>query len=139
KFGNPVVLSHKITAPDNIWQFLLASWPIEWGYLVLALPLLLALPRWSWPRTAPLWILVLPGAWFVFQVLASFHTINSALTGPTLVHFFSVVVAFFLGFCAFSKLEDARLFWTFFLGAFLFVLLLGFQQHFGGLEETRRY
>ena len=139
KFGNPVVLADKITAPEGFWQFVLNAWPVDWGYVILALVALFSLFRWSWPRTAPLRMVVLPAAWLFFQVLASLHTVDTALTSRTLLHFSSVAAAFYFGLCVFSKMQDARLFWVLFLGAFAQVLIVGFYQHFVGLEETRRY
>jgi len=65
--------------------------------------------------------------------------VDSALTTRTLIQFFSVMAAFYLGFCAFSGTSDLRWFWRLSLGAFAIVLIVGFYQHFIGLEETRRY
>ena len=36
KFGNPVILDYKLAPPGNIWEFLVWSWPVAWGYVMLA-------------------------------------------------------------------------------------------------------
>jgi O-antigen ligase len=37
KFGNPVVLDYKLAAPGTFWEFLIWSWPVAWGYPLLAI------------------------------------------------------------------------------------------------------
>ena len=43
KFGNPVVLDHKVSSPSGFWQFLLWSWPVAWAYPLLAVLCLIGL------------------------------------------------------------------------------------------------
>jgi len=139
KFGNPVLLADKIDAPRTYLQFLIDPWPIGWGYGILAVIAALGLSLWRWPQVAARWILVLPALWLLIQLLASIHSVDSALSSRTLVHFASITIAFYAGLCAFSNVHDRHWFWILFLGAFCFVLIVGFYQHFIGLEDTRRF
>ena len=139
KFGNPVVLAHKIETPSDLLQFLINPWPLAWGSLLMLPLMAVALFHRQWPRGAPVWVLALPAVWFAFQVVAAGHSIDSAMSTRTVVHFLSVVVAFYLGLVVFAGLREVHWFWALLLGAFSLVLLIGWHQHFIGLEETRRY
>jgi O-antigen ligase len=57
----------------------------------------------------------------------------------TLRHFACCVACFYLGLYALRRAGEARAFWGFLFCAFLLVLATGWQQHFGGLEATRKY
>ena len=46
KFGNPVILDHRITAPASLDELLISPWPVAWGYGLLALVALLGLKFW---------------------------------------------------------------------------------------------
>jgi len=139
KFGNPVLLADKIEAPRSYLQILIDAWPIGWGYGVLAVVAALSLLLWRWPPYGSRWIVALPAAWFFVQLLASTGSVDPALSSPTVIHFASAAVAFYVGLCAFGAVDDLRWFWILFLGAFCLVLMTGFYQHFIGLEDTRRF
>jgi len=62
KFGNPVILDHKIIPPVSLAEWWADAWPTHWSNWIL-LPLvltggwlaLIGNPRW--PRTCWLWLL----------------------------------------------------------------------------------
>ena len=139
KFGNPVILADQIAAPTNEEELLFAPWPVEWGYGLLALCVLLGLGFYRRPKDVPVWLMVLPLTWLAWQGLSALQTIDRALTVSTLVHFTASVVAFYLGLLAFPQVHRLRAFWAGLVGGFVVVLLIGLRQHFGGLEETRRF
>jgi hypothetical protein len=139
KFGNPIVLGHKIETPSDPWQFLIGSWPLWWAYLIIFSLSVWGLLHFRWPAGAPVWVLVLPAIWLAFQVVAAGHSVDGALSSRTLMHFFSVVAAFYLGLAVFPACRELDLFWALFFAAFAVVLFVGWHQHFWGLEETRRY
>ena len=139
KFGNPVLLAYKVETPRSYLQFLIDPWPIAWGYVIVAVVAAAGLLFWRLPQHGPRWLLALPAAWFVVQLLASFGSVDATLTSHTLLHFASVTVAFYVGLCAFGNIGDVRWFWAALLGAFCLVLMVGFYQHFIGLEDTRRF
>ncbi len=139
KFGNPVILDQHISAPANREELLLHAWPVAWGYALLAGVVLLGLRFWRWRADVPAWLLTLPLVWLGWQGLSALQTVDLVLTAATLKHFVTCVAAFFMGVFAFSRVTSPRPFWTGLIGGFLVVLLVGWRQHFGGLEETRRY
>lgn len=139
KLGSPVILADKSSSPQDIIEVLFAIWPIEWGYGLLVPVVLLGLrvARWEMPR--PMWLLLLPAAWFGWQMFAALQSVEPALTRATVAHFVACVVAFYLGLFALGPLREMRWFWGALLGGFTLVLLVGWHQHFIGLEETRRF
>jgi len=139
KFGNPVILDHKIIAPKELLEVILLAWPVTWGYCLLVLIALASVPLWRWQRGLPKWALALPLAWLVWQGLASIGTVNASLTRITLLHFTSCVVCFYLGLFALSRVRRPALFWTGLVAGFIVVMGDGWRQHFGGLEEARKY
>src|SRR5260221_12574601 len=64
KFGNPVILDHKIIAPKTFDEFLNAPWPLHWANWIL-LPLavgggvLILQKKINWPAGRWLWLLPL--------------------------------------------------------------------------------
>ena len=138
KFGNPVILSQQIQAPANREELLLAPWPVSWGYALLGLVVLLGLRFWRWQTSAPPWLIGLPAIWLLWQCLSALQTVDRELTAQTMPHFFACVASFYVGLFAFRRVSQTRVFWIALLGAFVVVLAIGWRQHFGGLEESRR-
>jgi O-antigen ligase len=145
KFGNPVIFDRLIEQPSGIWEMIFQPWPIAWGYILLATLVLFggAIARRkelvSSGVPAPRWIVALPLAWFIWQLLASSGTVEPNLTRTTLLHFGSCVLWFYLGLFALSRLARPSLLWLPTVLAFVLVLWVGFEQHYGGLEATRRF
>jgi O-antigen ligase len=139
KFGNPVILADQIAAPTDRDELLFAPWPLEWGYVLLALCVLLGLGFYRRPKSVPAGLVALPFIWLGWQGLSALQTVDRTLTAPTLAHFAASVVAFYLGLFAFPQVHRLRAFWAGLIGGFVVVLLIGLRQHFGGLEETRRF
>jgi O-antigen ligase len=139
KFGNPAIFAGQISAPNNREELLFAPWPAQWGYLLLVPCVLLGLRFFRWPNDVPGWLIALPFIWLVWQGLSALQSVDSTLTGPTLVHFAANVAAFCLGLFAFPQVRHLRAFWVGLIGGLVVVLLIGLRQHFGGLEETRRF
>lgn len=138
KFGNPVVLGLDVDAPEGLLELLLSPWPMSWGYGLLGLLALGSLRFWRWSVPVPSWLVMLPLSWMIWQVIAGIQTIDPAATRPVLMHFGACLGGFYLGLYALSPIGSLRLFWISLLGAFLVVLAVGWQQHFGGLEATRQ-
>src|SRR6266567_2901573 len=134
KFGNPPIMEKWVTAPTNTYEVILGSpWPITWGYGLLALVALLGLRVAKWAVPAPLWLFAMPLAWLFWQCLASVWTVDADLTRVTLAHFTSCVVCFYLGFFCLAPFARIAWFWPGVLCGFLILILVGWQQHFGGL------
>jgi len=139
KFGNPVILDQQMEAPVGRDAVLLSPWPMSWGYLLCGLVFLVSLRFWRWRTSAPLTLIVLPLVWLGWQFLSAIQTVDASLTAASLKHFSACVMAFYVGLLAFSRVRRLRSFWIGLLGGFVVVLLVGWRQHFGGFEETRRF
>ena len=141
KFGNPVILDNQIDAPRSWDELLLHPWPVAWGHVLLGGVVLLGLRiwRWGWRGALPTWLVMLPLVWLGWQGVSAFQTVEPTLTAVTLKHFAACVLAFYVGGFALTRVTTPRSFWVGLLGGLLVVLVVGWRQHFGGLEETRRY
>lgn len=145
KWGNPVILDNQVAPPENIYEFLYQTWPVNWGYVCL-IPVVVigvfslnlkGLPA-ALPRCIKI-VLALPLAWLVWQFISATHTVDSALTTATLKHFTVCVGLFYLGFFSLGRLQNPWPIWLFLTLALLWILRVGFEQHFGGLDATRKY
>jgi O-antigen ligase len=139
KFGNPPIMEKYVSAPTDGYEFLIGyPWPIGWGYRLLILVAILGV--FVARRGPRVWrgILALPLIWLGWQCLAAIQSVDAQLSGLTVRHFAACVACFYLGFFSLDH-SNRRSFWIPIAGALVLVLVLGFEQHFGGLEATRRY
>jgi len=140
KFGNPPIMESFVTAPKDPYEFVLASpWPITWAYGLLSIVAILGVAVANRGLKISRWLVALPIAWLVWEFLASFWSVNPELTKPTLAHFLGCVACFYLGLFSLGGVRRIDWFLSGLLCAFLIVIAVGCEQHFGGLEETRRY
>jgi hypothetical protein len=139
KFGNPVILEDEIAPPTSFVELLVQPWPISWGYALLCVVLLQAGKAGRWRGTSPAWLFLMPVAWLGWQSLAALHTVSAKLTLPVLAHFGACTCCFYVGALGLIRISDLRLFWLAFLGGFFVVLVMGWEQHFGGLQRAREY
>ena len=129
-----------VTPPKEMYEFLLGyPWPIQWGYWLLIGIIVVGAFRRRWNKTAPQWLMALPVFWFAWQFLSGTRTVDSQLTVPTLKHFAACLACFYLGAFRLGSARNLFAFWIALVCAFVLVLLVGLEQHFGGLEQTRRY
>jgi len=152
KFGNPVILDYKLTPPSDLIELISWSWPVNWAYpwlvILIGWGAILRL-RMGFAKTSPgterhpappiRWLAWLPLLWLFWQALSAIWTVRWELTYPTLKHFIAVTACFYLGWFVVSRLDDLRPFWLGVLGGFVGVVAIGLEQHFGGLEATRRW
>ena len=151
KFSTPLVLATLVDFPKSWLEWLFFPWPNDIGYGLLAVVALTAatlalspafrakLPRpfgSPHPR-ASCWLFFLPVLWWGWQWLSAASTIDKELTLATLEHFTGAVLLFYLGYFVLSRERELCGFRTMVLFAFLLVLLIGLNQHFGGLQDTR--
>jgi hypothetical protein len=140
KFGNPPIMEKWVSYPSGFFEFLVGTpWPTSWAYWLLGLTTLVGLPVLRSKPQPPFWLLVLPLVWFAWQLVASAFSVDFELSRPALKHFAACITCFYLGLFALSRVD--RL-WPFFVGlfcGFTLVIAIGLDQHFGGLEESRRY
>ena len=145
KFSTPPVFSASpmmaelIAPPTSGFEWLLGQWPPEIGYWLIGGLLLIGIAVARWQTNAPRWLVALPFAWLLWQWLATTQTVDAALSRATLKHFAAGVVCFYLGLFCLNRNRGAALFMWPIATAFVAMLIVGFGQHFGGLEETRQY
>jgi O-antigen ligase len=140
KFGNPPITEKWITAPAGLWELLLSyPWPIAWAYWLLALVGAVGVSVVQRKSAAAWWLVAMPLAWLIWQVLAGTQSVDPELTRPTLKHFAACVVCFYLGYFSLSRVRRVGPFWVGLICGLLVVLAVGWEQQFGGLKETRRY
>jgi O-antigen ligase len=140
KFGNPPIMEKWVTPPANAYEFVLGTpWPITWAYLLLALVALVGLAFVSRNVDVPLWLLVLPLLWVIWQCISAMWTVNSGLSRPTVIHFVACAACFYLGYFALGPNWRPAAFWPGLILGQLIVIAVGWEQHFGGLEQTRQY
>jgi hypothetical protein len=146
KFGNPVILDHKIITPESPAAFWADAWPTHWANWIL-LPLVLAGPliafkqnfRWGErPRepargdTRPTkkinWLWLLPLLWFGWQLISASQTVDADLTRATLWQFSGCVACYFIG--ALVLRRETALHWLLVgvLAAFAFCLVRAVDQ-----------
>jgi hypothetical protein len=138
KFGNPVIFDQMIGAPKDWAEFVFTSWPISWGYVLLALVVVASIPLLKPRFDRRHWPVTLLGIWLFWQILSSARTVDPKLTQPTLTHFISCGVSFLLGWWALAPRRGSGWFWGPVIVGFFYVLFNGFDQHAGGLEATRK-
>jgi len=139
KWGNPVIMDAQIATPSSYLEAVLAPWPMAWAYR-LALVVLLGGLFFAKKVTgiSRVW-LALPLVWFGLQIISAFYAVDTALCWAVIPHFGVAVAMFFVGVYSFTHISRFGPFWMALLGAFAVLLLIGLRQHFGGLEETRRF
>jgi hypothetical protein len=141
KFGNPVILDRLIEAPSGFWEYVFQPWPVRWGYgfligsVLLALPVVMRIRRGE--ATALKWVLVLPLPWFCWQLAASVGTVDARLTSATVAHFGACVLCYYLGLLVLSRVSNLKFFWIPMLLGLSYVLWMGIEQRYGGLEASR--
>ncbi|HEY3862339.1 MAG TPA: O-antigen ligase family protein [Verrucomicrobiae bacterium] len=138
KLGAPVILDRNISAPQDFSSAFYFSWPPSWGLWMFPPVALAGLFAIDWKGWKYHWVLALPLLWLGWELLAATHTINAALTMLTLVHFAICGALFYLGY--FARKEMARS-WPIWAGmglALCWGMRAGMEQHFGGLEATRK-
>jgi len=140
KFGNPIILDRLVETPRSFDEWRAFAWPIRFGFLGLGL--VAAVGVWQigshWRPSAPTWIVSLLGGWIVWQIAATLTSQDRALSQTILAHFVGCVTCFVLGHLALSRVSQPRTFWLCLAAGLIGVLGMGIEQHFGGLEATRR-
>ena len=143
KFGNPVILDHKISAPVTPAEFLNEPWPLHWANWIL-LPLaglgaLLAFKKHNLKHSSQSkignrkskmqWLWLLPLMWLGWQFVSATQTVDADLTRATLWQFSGCVACYFFGALIFARNNLWRWLLPGLLAAFAFCLVRGIDQH----------
>lgn len=138
KFGNPSILDKLVSAPTNSIEYIFQPWPMRWGLVMLAILAVLGLGQIRTAPAMPKWLFWLPLAWLGWQIIAGVKTVDPKLSHPTLLHFTAMVGIFYLGACTFRSGTGFPRFALGLILGYALVLWFGLDQHFGGLEATRK-
>jgi hypothetical protein len=141
KFGNPVILDHKITPPFSPSEFWTYAWPTHWGNWIL-LPLALAgaalaftsKPRWRGTH----WLWLLPLLWFGWQLLSSTQTEDGNLTAMTLCQLAGCLACYFIGALVLGRERAWHWLLIGVLAAFAFCLVRGINQRLFEFPASRQ-
>ena len=131
KFGDPVILDHKIIPPSTFSDFWNDAWPPHWAAWIF-MPVALVGTAFAfkgklrWPVTRWLWLL--PLLWFGWQLISATQTVDADLTAATLWQFFGCVACYFLGAFALSRETALRWLLVGVLAAFAFCLIRAVDQ-----------
>lgn len=131
KFGNPVILDHKITPPSSPAEFWSDAWPTHWANwifppLALVGVVFLFKNKLRWPASHWLWLL--PLLWFVWQLVSATQTEDADLTTTTLWQFFGCAACYFIGSLIFNRETALRWLLVGVLAAFAFCLVRAVDQ-----------
>jgi O-antigen ligase len=138
KFGTPVMLQSHVQPPGNLAEWLFCPWPNE-------LAIILVFAGFVWLVLDPQRMLarvdllfVLPLMFLLTQALAAPTSICRQTTIDTLLLFAACTLLFYVGaWLVRDGSATAHVFGGLAL-ATLLVCLLALEQHFGGLEQSRR-
>jgi hypothetical protein len=141
KFGNPVILDHKISPPASLVELWQEPWPLHWAnwifYPLAAVGLWLAIRlKARWPSNRWLWLL--PLGWLAWQFLSAAHTVDRDLTTVTLWQFAGCVACYFLGLLLLARKSLLPWLLAGLLAAFTYCLVRAVDQRIFEYPETRQ-
>jgi len=139
KFSNVAIFERLVEWPANGWEWAINAWPVGLGYWLLTILAAVGTVVARWEIRGPRWLVALPLAWLAWQFVSAAHTVNPALSHATVKHFTGCVACFYIGHFALGRLGSPVFFLSGLIVALALVIAVGFEQHFGGLEESRRY
>jgi O-antigen ligase len=114
-------------------------WPIAWGYGLLSVLVIGGLLVARWRLRIPLGLAILPLVWFGWQVAAGSQSVAPELSRATIIHFGACIACFYMGLLCVGRMLDLTYMLAGLLAGLLVVLATGFEQHFGGLDQTRKF
>ncbi len=137
--GDSPMVAEWVAPPTSGFEWLLGQWPVGIGYWLVGGLALLGVAVARWQTNIPRWLIAVPIAWLTWQCVAATQTVDADLSRATLKHFTVGVVCFYCGLFCLNRNQGAAFFMWPIVTAFVAMLVVGFGQHFGGLEETRQY
>jgi O-antigen ligase len=138
KFGNAVIMERYIERPTSSLEWAINTWPLGVGYWLLGALAVFGIGAGRWRMQSAVWLVALPLAWLLWQFFAATRSVDPVLSASTLRHFTACVVCFYVGHFALTQTHPTWFFGGIIAGLAV-VLAAGLEQHFGGLEESRRY
>lgn len=141
KFGNPVVLDAKVSAPASFSEAWSYAWPPHWSFFGMGLfavwgALLAAKKSVSWPANRRLWVLAV--LWLAWQVFSALETVDRALSGMVLAQFAGCVICYFSGALVFPARRGLVLLLAGLTAAFVFCLVRAVDQKLFEFPQEHR-
>lgn len=142
KFGNPVILDHKIIPPASPVELWREPWPLHWAnwifFPLAVVGFWLAIQQKDrWP-SANRWLWLLPLGWLGWQFLSATHTVDRDLTAVTLWQLAGCVAAYFLGALLLSREKLLPWLLAGLLAAFTYCLVRAVDQRVFEYPESRQ-
>ena len=138
KFGNPVIFEQQVTPPASLAEAIFFSWPPSWGIWFLVALALAGLPFIRFSRPASPLALISLAVWFLWQFVSATQSVSGKLTEPTLIQFSGCVLSLLLGWLVLARSQNSGWLWAGLTAGLAFSLWMAWDQHFGGLEATRK-
>jgi hypothetical protein len=138
KFGSPVVMDRYIDVPYDWSSAFYDLWPPHWSAWLFVPVALTGLWAVKLNGTKLHWSFFLPLIWLGWELVSATQTVNLALTRLTITHFVVCVGLFYLGFFTKKGMPNPWPIWAGMGLALCWAMRVGMEQHFGGLEATRK-
>jgi hypothetical protein len=138
KLGSPVVMDRYIEVPQNTGSTINDLWPPHWEAWLFVPVALAGLFAIDLKGTKLHWALCLPLIWLLWELVSAGYSVSPALTKLTITHFIVCVSLFYVGFFARKGMSDPWPLWVGIGLALCWAMRAGMEQHFGGLEATRK-
>ncbi len=137
KFGNPVILDTKVTAPVTLADFWNDAWPPHWvNWILLPLAIIGGLlvfknhngknsekSKIENRKSKMMWLWLLPLIWLGWQFISASKTVDADLTAATLWQFSGCVACYFIGAFLFNEKRALNFLLIGILLAFTFCLV----------------
>ena len=137
KFGNPVVLDYLVIKPANFGELFATAWPLAWGYAFALAALVICRVIWRPALVAPPPLCAVAIGWFGWQLIAAQSSVSPEMSRTVVVHFGFAMLFLFSGFAMGTRTP-----WKWIAAGiapgFLWMMLVGLDQHYGGFEATRK-
>jgi hypothetical protein len=140
KLGSPVISDPFIEAPKGAAAIIFENetWPPHWGFWLFVPFALAGLLAIEWHQVKLHWVSALPLLWLGWEFISAAQTVSPALTKLTLEYFAVCVSLFYLGFLVRRGMSNPWPVWAGMGLALCWAMRAGMEQHFGGLEATRK-
>jgi len=124
--------------PSTLQDWIFGSWPNNIFYILL-LPVCIALFGTRRPIKFTLFSLTAPLLFLLVQLISLATSVHPEISLATVFLFASLILAYWMGWQVVRGPEDLAVLLKFWIAACILIILLGFIQANGGLDETRAY
>jgi O-antigen ligase len=140
KFTVPVVFIHFKNTPQDISQWVFASWPNGIFYLILAFVALVALfLKRNSTSTFDLSFWFPPLFFLSIQLISLLMSVQSEISFATYLLFLALAIGYWLGKNLIDNEDRLSIVLKFWIASCCLLMLWGIQQANGGLDETRAF